>query len=283
MGKIKTRLLQARYYIAMAVCAGTVLGGLSMTWNKVEIKPTDEDVICAIGDQGNANEGQAKVTQAMHDHGCTILLHLGDIIYPVGVKSADDKRVRTHFLNYYEDFKQNIITLGNHDLYSMRQGMEAWLELGKRYSNIVYPSHFFPAYVGDVCIVSWNSEIVERADDSEFVEKQAAFIDGLDLSKCKIKISLSHHPYRSSGNHGNCQKEVCEFYEKHIIGKFDYALQGHDHDAEYSGEFSGTKFYVSGNGSELRSCDKKTKNKTCFEKLGFLKFVDGVPKMIFVE
>lgn len=216
----------------------------------------------------------------MHEEGCTELTHLGDLIYPTGISSADDKNFQKKWYGYYEDFKNNIIVLGNHCHYG---NIEAWLELSKRHDNIHYPSHFYLYKSNDVCTVVWNSEIVERDDDSEFVKKQGEFIDGLDLSSCKVKISAAHHPLFSSGNHGNATKPVKEFYEKHIVGKFDYSFAGHDHSLEDAGIYKGTRFIVSGAGSELRKCKTKSRGQ-CWAKLGFVKMIEsGEPEFIFVE
>ena len=279
MGKLKTRLLQAKYYVLASVCASAVFGGLSVVGKKVEVND-NVTTRCFAGDTGEGNEGQALVAQAMKDSGCEEFYHTGDAIYNIGIKDAKDKKFKTHFWNLYEDFGKVIVTLGNHDQVG---NVDAWIELAKKYSSLIYPNHFYLYKSDDFCTAVWMSEPVERDDDNDFVKAQDAYFSKLDLSGCKTTVAMAHHPYRSAGNHGDCMKHVCEFYERNILGKFNYAVVGHDHQLSYEGNFKGTDLYVSGAGAKLREC-KKNKDKTCFEKLGFLKFIGHEkPEWVFVN
>jgi hypothetical protein len=220
----KSRWKQIKYYVLATVAVGSIVGGLSVVG---EVTTGNQaNIICAVGDTGENNNGQAAVTQAIRDEGCQTLLMLGDLVYPVGIKDENDPRFKTHFWNYYEDFEQVVVTLGNHDGYSASKGVEAWVKLGQKYSNLIYPSHFFLHKMGEICVFSWFSEIPERDEENVFSTSQDAFAAQIDLSGCSLSIAIAHHPYKSSGEHGDCSKNVCAFYEKNINGKFDYVFAG---------------------------------------------------------
>lgn len=282
--KLKQRLKQIKYYTTAKFFAGSLFGGLTIGGIVLGIVNYQGSVIrCVVGDVGEGNEVEARVAQSMKDHSCQDILHLGDNVYDTGLKNGDDKKFLSNFWNYFKGFRTNIMTQGNHDAYNSVDGLEAWITLSGRHPNLIYPAHYFLYRSNDWCVFSWFSEAVERDDNNKFVLDQADFAAGLDLTGCKVKVSMSHHPYRSQGEHSDCVDKVCDFYEKYIIGKFDYSLAGHDHQLSYEGQYEGTEFYVSGAGSQLRTC-KKGKNKTCFEKFGFLKFVNNdKPQFIFVK
>lgn len=278
--KIKDRFKQAKYYISASLCAGALFGGLTMKGLTVEA-PAPVEIRCAVGDVGEGNEEEARVAQAMKEHGCQEVLHLGDNVYDTGLKGPKDKKFHDHFWDYYSGFT-NVMTQGNHDAYHSTKGLEAWISLSGKYQNLIYPSHYFLYRSGDWCVFSWFSEAVERDDDTEFAKAQAEFAENLDLTGCNTKVAIAHHPYKSQGEHGNCQKNVCQFYEKYLIGKFHYILAGHDHQLSYEGEIGGSKLFVSGAGSQLRTC-KSGKDQTCWESLGFLKFEGDRVEFVFVK
>lgn len=282
MGKLKTRLLQAKYYILASVCASAVFGGLIKKGTIVDSGEKNVIVRCALGDGGDNNEAQKAVAQAMRDHGCEEIMHLGDNVYETSIKGPNDPKFQTNFWDTYKDFKVNIITNGNHDSMQGEKGLEAWIALSGKYKNLVYPSHFFLYKSGDWCIFSWFSEAVDRDDDNEFIEAQNFFAENLDLSGCGTTVSMTHFPYTSQGKHGDSGKNVKAFYEKHILGKFDYALSAHDHNLSNEPSVNGTKLFVSGGASRLRDC-KKNEGKTCWSKFGFLKFVGDKPEWVMLN
>lgn len=282
--KVKSTFKKVKYYVGATLCAGAIYGGLVMSGVITTWIPSAPDTIrCFVGDMGTGEEGERLVAEAMHKHKCQELFLLGDIIYENGLKDADDPNFEKKFWKYYKDFPALILTQGNHDSMGSTKGMEAWIELSRRHKNIIYPAHFFLYKSGTHCVFSFFSEPIERDDNMDFSLRQAVFAGGLDLSGCQIKIAISHHPYRSQGDHGDCMDNVCKFFDRHIIGKYDYAIAGHDHSQSYEGKFKGTEVYVSGAGSKLRTC-KTGRDKTCWERLGFLKMVGiNKPEFIFVE
>ena len=65
----------------------------------------DEYTLLVFGDSGTGSAKQRRVAEAMaqacREAGCDAALVLGDLIYPRGVKSLDDRRFRTHFEEPY--------------------------------------------------------------------------------------------------------------------------------------------------------------------------------------
>ncbi|MGH7823026.1 MAG: metallophosphoesterase [Candidatus Binatia bacterium] len=98
---------------------------------------------------------------------------------------------------------------------------------------------------------------------------QELWIDGaLAQSAATWKIAFGHHPYRSNGSHGNAGfyegapmtpvsgPYVKAFYERHVCGKVDLLIVGHDHDLQWLepvASCGGTEFIVSGAGAKTRA------------------------------
>ncbi len=106
--------------------------------------------------------------------------------------------------------------------------------------------------------------------DSEILAQEAWIEEELGDSEATWKLSFGHHPYRSNGRHGNAGSYegapgtpvagvyVKEFYERHICGKVDLILAGHDHDLEWLlpvDSCGSTEFIVSGAGSKERALE----------------------------
>ena len=79
-------------------------------------------------------------------------------------------------------------------------------------------------------------------------------MEALELSTADWVIVYGHHPWKSTGSHGNCSDELNQFYEKITkTNKIDLICTGHDHDQQLFSIENTPVLIVSGTGSETRS------------------------------
>lgn len=180
----------------------------------------------AVGDTGSGNANQQAVAVAMKQRYTTnpyqFVLHLGDVIYPVGNVHKDGKRLYTDFYDFwYTELKVPVwVALGNHDkLY--KQGKPAL----KFYDM---PAFYYKNSI--------NNLDVFTLDTDNFTPKQQAWLkQALNNSKAQWKLVYGHHPIGTSGEHAR-EKLVLELRKTLlptlIEGKADVYLAGHDHDYE---------------------------------------------------
>ncbi len=92
--------------------------------------------ICFLGDSGQDNEEQYLVASFLEKEGCSQVRHTGDIIYPSGIKSADDPLYQERFYLPYKNILQTTpfyLVLGNHDRYKKGgANPNAWLDVAKK-------------------------------------------------------------------------------------------------------------------------------------------------------
>lgn len=237
-------------------CAGTSLypsyfKGKSGKANVVHSNLTIKDgfKICAIGDTGTGGEEQKLVAEKLFDEKCQLILHLGDIVYPIGIKSVDDKDVENKFFKYYrrhlKDGAQMLLTMGNHDRY-LSGIVKPWQEIAKKTEGLVYPHLFYHYRLDNICIFS--------LDSNDFWDEQTDWMNKeVDFNGCDLKVGMTHHPYKSSGSHGEPPGRIKRFLKETVIGKMDVLVSGHDHNLADEGEIEGTTQLVSGSGAKKRS------------------------------
>ena len=83
-------------------------------------------------------------------------------------------------------------------------------------------------------------------------------------------LSIAHHPFRSSGHHGDANIFNKQYFKKYIIGKVDAHFAGHDHHLSYEGQENGTHMYITGAGAKLRDVDIVSYPKFAASRLGYL-------------
>lgn len=228
--------------------------------------------VILIGDTGKDNDGQREVSLALKkscdEEACSFGILTGDNIYPEGMTSKDDPVLEKMFDKHYNPLKiPFLIALGNHD-YGKRANdwkRGAWqVEHGKK-NQYFYIPHFWYTYETEEAVIAVidTSRIFWKEDRAE----QAAMLNKtqeLALSKNKWMIVVGHHPYFSNGEHGNAGTyegwsfpyfvsgiEVKKFIDKHICGKVDFYLSGHDHNLQVfdKKESCQTRFIISGAGA----------------------------------
>jgi hypothetical protein len=180
----------------------------------------------AVGDTGSGNANQQAIAVAMKQLYTTnpyqFVLHLGDVIYPVGNVDKDGKRLYTDFYDFwYNELKVPVwVALGNHDkLY--KHGKPAL-----KFYNM--PAFYYKNSVNNLDIFT--------LDTDNFTPKQQAWLkQGLANSKARWKLVYGHHPIGTSGEHAR-EKLVLELRKTLlptlVEGKADVYLAGHDHDYE---------------------------------------------------
>ncbi|HRH00278.1 MAG TPA: metallophosphoesterase, partial [Polyangiaceae bacterium] len=224
----------------------------------------------AVGDTGLGSSRQRRVGAAMaaqcRKSGCDFVLLLGDNVYPSGLTSPDDPRMRALFEEPYADVEAPFFpTLGNHDFGGNGAGDEFErgqyeVDYTRRSQKWKLPAayHHFAVRGVELFDLETNSAMFGR--DATQRREVRAF---LAASKAPWKIAFGHHPYRSNGPHGNAGSYegasgvpiwsgdgVKSYLEGEICGKVDLYLAGHDHSLQWLSErCSGTELIVSGTGS----------------------------------
>lgn len=203
--------------------------------------------ICFVGDTGENNEGQRKVAKLIGKN-CDRVFLLGDIIYPIGIRSENDPRLRTHFLNHYEKLGIPFhIILGNHGYYSKVDPVGVWKRVDKNNDWVHFPHAFYLQKLGDLCFYAIDSTpITGLKSNIRFTTQEEWLQKALTIPGCRKKYLLSHHPWKSPGKHGDAKRRMKKFFdrfEKH----FDLLIAGHDHLLARDG-----RSIVSGAGAKLR-------------------------------
>lgn len=225
---------------------------------------------CFVGDTGLNNEPQKAVIEKMKDN-CWDVFVLGDLVYPNGLTNERDP----NFLSKYGPLLQfnSHPILGNHERYQLRQ-TEIWKNLANQH-NFFFPHHYWGVIFNNVCVLGFEGSVYSTAIRGKVEKDQNDFIeDFLSDSRCegKIKVTIAHQPYRSSGSHGDAKGRLKKMYEEKIVGKANYSFGGHDHNLSYEGIINETTFLVSGSGAKLRECRKELKPMSkCWMEHGFIK------------
>ncbi len=221
--------------------------------------------ICVVGDTGRNNEGQALVAKALVQEDCGQVRHLGDVIYPRGLKSIQDKKFESHFLNHYQLLLDAgipfYINLGNHDY---KGSPEIWIELAKNFPTIQFSNYYYLDIYPDICLIALDTNAYFLQQYFWYKEIKRKY-----FKKCKFKIAFGHHPLFSFGKHKNAALGVHLFLKNTIYGEVDAYLAGHDHDLQDVVIKDGTHYFVSGAGSLTRPIDNKGARWSA-SKLGYL-------------
>ncbi len=210
----------------------------------------DGRIICVIGDSGTGDNNALAVAHALESMNCSQIRILGDIIYPSGIESAEDPLLQRNLLGPYQYFIDRdipiFIVLGNHD---HKQNSEAWIEVAKQHPLLKFPNYYYAEDWGEICFFNLDSSFYEKIYFAHKRYAQTRWLrKALDTVKnsCKFSIATGHHPYRSSGGHGNASWQLSLFFEEELIGKIDMYLSGHDHHLSDEGTAGGTRLLISG-------------------------------------
>jgi tartrate-resistant acid phosphatase type 5 len=218
-------------------------------------------VVC-MGDFGSGNENQKKVADLLkeiitkYNFNIKFILGLGDNIYPDGVTSVKDPQFKEKFEEPYKHLPKRIKfynVLGNHDYHSKIQPQIEYTNYSPRWvmedNCYSFTKTLNKQTVGFFAIDTNFNELTSKMKKSQ--EKK--MFNAIQNSKAKWNIVYGHHPYKSTGAHGNAESELATFYKKIIAtGKIDIMLSGHDHDQQLICIPNTPYLIVSGTGCETR-------------------------------
>jgi hypothetical protein len=214
-----------------------------------------------LGDTGTGTTSQYQVATGIkrfcNKYDCHFGLLLGDNIYPIGIKTPDDRQMIDKFEKPYKDLSFKFYpVLGNHDHYG------SWLSQVKYRSEKWHiPSRFYK-------LNTLHADLF-GIDTQKFGDDQIKWLDQELPKSTKWKIVFGHHPVYSNGAHGDTsymKKKLLPIMKKHNV---DFYLAGHDHNLEIIHRDE-MVFAVSGAGAKLRGVDRGGKGSVYIESiLGF--------------
>jgi tartrate-resistant acid phosphatase type 5 len=230
--------------------------------------------ICYLGDPGTGEEGQFKVARALEKENCTQIRIAGDMIYPTGLKSKNDKNFHSKFYLPYKKLIDSGVTFhiatGNHD-YMGRPKL--WNKFSAKHSWLTHPNLFYAEVYNDNCFITIDSTAVAQIYRIDRTTRQAIWLKKFREQykrKCKTAILMGHHPNWSAGSHGDAHKIFQCFAKKRISGVYDMYIAGHDHNLSHEGEEKGTTFLVSGSAGKLRPLKYKPRGPFAKSVLGYI-------------
>jgi hypothetical protein len=254
----------------------------SFTPNEFMFKKNEgikNQAICVIGDAGHGTVSQKEIGDELVNEKCEHVYYVGDIIYQRGLKNENDPQFMTHFFNPYKKlidapfFKGFHIILGNHDY---KGDKEVFKKLAKSHAFILENDLFYGEQYDDLCFFifdttpfAWNLHNHEQVNQPLWFQEQKKNLK----NQCKGAIAFTHHPYISSGFHGDSYGNLKKFHEDNIIGTFDILFSGHDHHLSDEGAYQETKLFISGAGDENRGYRRNPYQKGFIgSERGFIKF-----------
>ena len=217
-----------------------------------------------FGDSGAGSAAQFKVARQMAQAPADLVLHLGDVIYPMFTIGAADTRC----LSVYRGMMQTtpfFFTWGNHDL---NAGTEPFLSAFHQPTNSVsaedhraegtLPESFFSFDAGDVHFVVLFAPYFSQYQMHEGGAQLRWLEADLAATSKPWRILLLHHPVNTSGVHRfddynrNRMEDRQELAERimPLAARFGVQLivSGHDHNYERFHAVRGTHTLVTGGG-----------------------------------
>ena len=196
-----------------------------------------------IGDSGIGSAAQQQVANRLAALAPDLVLHTGDVIYPVGQASGYDP---FFFQPYQTLLRQSVVfpTLGNHDY-----GTDG----GQPYLDAFYLPHNNPANSEKYYSFDWGNAHFTALDFND--GPSPAQLDWLQADLAATdklwKFVFYHQAIYSSGPHGyepyliDKRAVLAPIFEAHQV---DVVFNGHDHDYERTLAINGVIYIVSGGG-----------------------------------
>lgn len=216
-------------------------------------------IIC-IGDFGMGNDNQLRVAKLVKKlitrFSGKLILGLGDNIYPDGIQSINDERLIEQFEEPYSKLPKGIKfynVLGNHDYHGKVQPQIDYTKKSNRWvlNNNWY--HFEKRINNQLIHFYAIDTNFDKLSNSMKKKQEIEILEALSKSKAKWNIIYGHHPFKSTGYHGNSDADLELFYKKLIATKnVDIILNGHDHDQQHIYIPNSPHLIVSGTGSDTR-------------------------------
>ncbi|MFT3716212.1 MAG: metallophosphoesterase [Gordonia sp. (in: high G+C Gram-positive bacteria)] len=274
------------------------------------------------GDAGTGKQPQYAVTAAarkIHARApFDLAVSLGDNIYESGPDGPDDDQFRTKFEkpNAGLDFPW-LMTLGNHDNSSVFPGDGGWLLRGdaevayhRRSKRWYMPKRYYSVSTGvaDFFVLDLNPLAAyvppflspEWEPGGRYMTQQARWLErSLAASKAPWTFVCTHHPYLNNGPHGAAGDydglpaplngvELKKFVERHVAGKANFLLSGHDHSQQVfdsAPALKGTRQIISGAAAKSVNGESKKRFRARYENFadrGFM-VLDITPSQVALD
>ncbi len=244
--------------------------------------------ICIIGDTGTGSTTQKIMGEQLAKEGCHQIRLLGDVIYPSGLKNEFDTQ---YFDKFYVPFKGTIngknkplfhIITGNHDY---KQDEYVWTKLHNKFHYLFAPSlNYVETYhQGKICLFNFDTTAAEHFKVRRAYKTFKWIRSQIKGHKnCKVRLAFGHHPYKSSGKHGDASPLTKYFLKYSVIGKVDAYFAGHEHQVSHEGSSKGTELFISGSFAKSRPLKKSPLYGT--SKHGYIVMkINETPEEYFVN
>ena len=199
------------------------------------VLPEEDSIsVLVVGDSGSGTRNQYNVGIQM-ERRCRkkipeAILHVGDLVYPFGVKSVEDEQWEKKVFKPYSgkclDQVPIFPVLGNHDYDG---DVASWLQMSERHPRWNYPSrHYsleFPNIVTFYALDTQYPVNVREHGIPDFAEADTPW-----------KIAYGHHPLTSQTASGGGHKGVGVrgyLLKKLLCNRVDAYLAGHTHSLEF--------------------------------------------------
>jgi len=235
--------------------------------------------ILVLGDFGNGNEGQYEVANLLYflsnKYNTQLILGLGDNIYPDGVRKYNNIQFYTKFHNPYSKLDKKLKfynVLGNHDYhYNPEEQIKhtrSKYNINKRWNLPNFFYNFKKKINGKTVEFIAIDTNLDTMPQSRIKQQEKWLKKTLKHSKADWVIVFGHHPWKSTGSHGNCNTVLNELYKMiSDTNKVDLMLAGHDHDNQHLSILNKPELIISGTGSTKRNMFIRPKSR-------FLKYFD---------
>jgi len=275
MAKSKNILIT---FILITISSCNLLKDYSNIEDEVFLENLFDSKVCIIGDTGTGSSDQHLVAKELAKEKCKNIIHTGDIIYPKGLKSLEDPKLKLNFLDPFEislTESRIFLTLGNHD---HKRNPNVFIELAKNHENIIFPNYFYLARFQDACLVFIDTNLNYRGNQEKWIKRKLN-----ELINCSTTFMIGHHPYISSGAHGNSSGLVKDFLEAFVIKHTPLYISGHDHQLSYERISDTSKQLISGAGAKLRPSKKTPATIFIKSDLGYvvLEKINGKINVVF--
>ena len=206
---------------------------------------------------------------------CGQIRILGDVIYPSGIKAPDDPLLKKHFLAPYRYFlERNVpiyLVMGNHD---HKENASAWLAIAEQLPSVTFPYYYYSESWGPICFFNLDTSFYDKV---YYLHKRAPQKRWLRQAmqarkdRCDFTIAIGHHPFISSGSHGDASWQLADVLDEEVFGTVDLYLAGHDHHLSDEGVIEGTRQLISGAAGLLYPLGTASSSRQfAVSKLGFL-------------
>jgi predicted phosphodiesterase len=207
----------------------------------------------AFGDFGQATRAQYAVARALNKWNPTLVLLLGDLVYPKGAEADYDKK---YFKPYAKILPRIPFfpAIGNHDYGNYRVRLKkAKRRFREAYERIHQRPRYYSFDAGDVHFVSLDNNyegygIAAAAPIRRGSAQWRWLDDDLARSRRKWKVLFLHVPIYTSSKHGDhaaLRKALEPLLKKHGV---DLVLQGHNHHYERTAQIGAPLYITAGTG-----------------------------------